>query len=104
MFSITLRILQIQMADEMFLQANHTFHGKPNPFFTTYVILQVSAVERSDLMLYLLGGIVLLVGVAWCFTGMNSLRHKDEFGAKRPMDDAIAHQILHQIDKHNHHI
>ncbi|QQE73380.1 hypothetical protein KDJ56_15875 [Brevibacillus composti] len=55
-------------------------------------------------MLYLLGGIVLLVGVAWCFTGMNSLRQKDEFGAKQPMDDAIAHQTLHQIDQHNHHI
>lgn len=104
MFSITLRILQIQMADERFFQANHTFHGKRNTFFTTYVILKVSAVERSDLMLYLLGGIVLLVGVAWCFTGMNSLRQKDEFGAKQPMDDAIAHQTLHQIDQHNHHI
>ncbi|USG64230.1 hypothetical protein NDK47_18995 [Brevibacillus ruminantium] len=54
-------------------------------------------------MLYLLGGIALLAGLAWCLTGSISLSKKDEFGAKQSMDDAIAHQTLNQIHQQHHH-
>ncbi|MEJ8547973.1 hypothetical protein [Brevibacillus borstelensis] len=53
-------------------------------------------------MLYVVGGLLVLVGLAWCLSGSISLKKRDEYATKHSMDDSIAHQTLSQMHNQQH--